>query len=802
MRVVLLAFAAGMWWLQRQPCLPSHPAVWLPFGLLATAFGGVALLRSTRAGRPAATRWLAVLATAFAAAVTGFHWAALRADLRLAEVLPEAWEGRDITVEGVIDDLPIRSDQGWRFVLATSGAPDTQAPTPHRLSLAWYALRRNADGADALPDLRAGERWRLTVRLRRPHGNVNPGGFDLEAWLLEHGIRATGYVSASRPQRQLAAFAGRPIDYVNRARDMLRAKIESTLGDRPYVGVIVALAIGEQRAIPADQWQLFTRTGIGHLLAISGMHVTLFATLVGALALAIWRRLPWLALRVPAARAAILIGVVASASYVLLAGAQVPAQRTLYMLAVAAFALWFGVPSRASSVLLIALVVVLAVDPWAVQAAGFWLSFGAVAMILAASTGRIGALSAWRTAVRAQVAVTIGLLPVTLLLFQQVSVVSPLANAAAIPVVSFVVVPLTLAGLALPNALPLELAHATFALLASALAPLATLPAAVWAQHAPAGAAVALATVGVAAAMLPRGVPGRWASALWFVPLFLWRPPPPAPGEFHMAVLDVGQGLAAVVRTHRHALAYDAGPRFNETADAGNRIVVPYLRNSGIRRLDLLVISHDDVDHSGGAASVMAAVEVARMVGAIAPDSAALRLHARQGRFSRPCVAGERWSWDGVVFEFLHPPAGSVDAPARRNDSSCVLRIESARGSALIAGDIEARTERRLLAAQRERLAADVLVVPHHGSRTSSTPEFVAAVRPGEAIFATGHRNRFGHPVPEVEERYRRGGARLWRTDRDGALLLRVGPTRVVDPQRAAAPRYWRHAGASVCSGR
>jgi competence protein ComEC len=450
-----------------------------------------------------------------------------------------------------------------------------------------------------------------------------------------------------------------------------------------------------------------------------------------------------------------------------------------------------------------ALAAVLALDPWAVLAPGCWLSFGAVAVLVYAAWSRVPGVrpANWpariRTALaegaRTQWAVTIGLVPFTLVLFGQMSLVSPLANAIAIPLVTLVVAPLAVAGIAWPGDACFVAAHALLAPLMRVMEALAAMPAAAWAQHAPLAWTLPAAAVGVAWMLAPRGVPGRSLGALWLMPLFVVLPRPPPEGSARVTVLDVGQGLAVVVRTHRHAMVYDTGPRWQGGVDAGGRIVAPFLRREGIERVERLVVSHQDLDHAGGAASLVGAVPVARIVSslradhplfAIVPDVPAQR-----------CEAGQRWTRDGVDFAVLHPPPEAYDdARAKTNDLSCVVAVDAGGTRVLLAGDIEARSEMRLLRTSREALASHVLVVPHHGSRTSSTPAFVAAVGPAIAIFTPGYRNRFGHPRPEVVARYVAREARTLRTDLDGAIAFDAGPSGIggIEGARAAYARYWR----------
>ena len=794
MRSVLLAFALGVLALQQQAELPRPTEIaWagVPVAVAMLAFG---VARGLRGSPRRAARAVAALAMASAIAIGGFHYAAWRAQARLADELPPAWEGRDLQVIGVVDELPQATDRGPRFAFAVERVATPGAVVPSRLSLGWYAASRDEDASSGVPNLHAGERWAITVRLKRPHGTVNPHGFDVEAWLLENQLRATGYVRESEANRRLDAFAGRPADYVSRWREAIRDRILGALAGRPYAGVIAALAIGDERAIPEEQWRVFNRTGVGHLISISGLHVTFFAMLIGAAVFWLWRRSHRLTLALPARKASAASGVVAAFVYVLLAGFQVPAQRTLYMLATAALGLWLGRPGTASTVWLWALAVVLAWDPWASLAPGFWLSFAAVGLLLFIGVGRLGAGSALGAAARAQWAITLGLVPLMLMLFQQISLVSPLANAVAIPAVTFIVVPLTLASIVLPWDALLLAAHQVFAWLAWLLEVLSASPSAVWQQHAPPAWTIACGIVGVLWLLAPRGVPGRWAGLAWLAPLFIVAPLLPPAGAFRLTVLDVGQGLAVLVQTHDHALLYDAGPRFNETADAGDRIIAPVLRANAVTRLDGMIVSHQDTDHSGGALSVLHTVPVAWLASSLPRDHAIVRAQEQDERKVERCLAGRHWTWDGVDFALLHPvEANYLNPKLKPNDLSCVLRISAAAGRALLTGDIEARTESDLIRREGASLRANVLVVPHHGSRTSSTPAFIAAVAPDAAAFTPGYRNRFGHPRPEIVARYARAGVAAYRTDFDGALTFAIEPGSSFVPrrEREAERRYW-----------
>ena len=778
---IAAAFTAGVGYLQMQASLPS-----LTWGLGLCVLGVLATL--PRAECNAGWRACRSAARLCLAAGIGFFWAALMASARISDELPAAWEGRNIRVVGVIARLPQSFERGVRFELDVEAFAPRDAHVPGRISLAWYGSSPRTMALD-MPPVRAGERWDLTVRLRRPHGTSNPHGFDYEAWLFERGIRATGYVRGDDAPRRIDALAHRPTYWLERFREQIRARILATLEAEPYAGVITALVMGDQRQIPHAQWTVFTRTGVNHLMSISGLHVTMIGALVCGLAHAFWRRIARLCLRLPARRAAVLAGFLAALAYAAIAGFQVPAQRTVYMLAVVSVALWIGRISASTTILALALLVVVVLDPWAVLAPGFWLSFGAVGTILYVCAGDVRGGHWLRAWAKTQWAVTIGLIPLLLAMFQQVSLVSPLANAIAIPLVSLAIVPVALVGAALPFDALIGLAHALMAGLMMFLERLAALPDAVWQQHAPLPWTVVVASCGVCWMLLPRGMPARWIGAIAVAPLFLVVPPGPAWGEIRLSVLDVGQGLAVVARTQHHALLYDAGPLYAADADSGSRIVVPYLRASGIRRLSGVIVTHADNDHAGGMAAVLAAVPLDWMLSSL-PEGSDLHLASR---ISVPCYAGQRWEWDGVRFELLHPAMASYAIERMKaNDRSCVLRIETATTRILLTGDIEARSERALLAADPQALRADILVAPHHGSTTSSTTSFIAAVAPSITIFTVGYRNRFGHPRADVVQRYRDAGSRILRSDRDGAILLEVAVDDVrLELQRNRYRRYW-----------
>jgi competence protein ComEC len=771
MTFACIAFAAGVLALQLLPALPG--AAWV--GLLA--FFPLLFFR----------RMFLYLPAAFA---VGFCWALGSAHLKLADRLAPALEGRDIELVGVVASLPATGERSLRFEFEPETAlQPSAARLPRKILLSWYRSPLYEEQPSlATGPVHPGERWRFTVRLRRPHGNFNPHGFDYEAWLLERGVGATGYVRSSRkafPEKlgERDSFS----DRIEQVREGVRDRFKRVLGETPASGILVALAVGDQRSISAEEWRLFNRTGVTHLMSISGLHVTLISGLFAWLASRLWRRSPFLALRLPARKAGAAAAIVGALGYTLVAGFAVPAQRTFWMVSVVAAALWSGRIASPARTLALALAVVLAFDPWAVLAAGFWLSFGAVALIFFVSDGKNSIGRQW---FRVQWAITIGLAPAVLFLFAQVSVVGPLANAVAIPAVSAVVTPLALAAAVLPWDRLLELAAWLMQWLLQFLEWCASQPAAVWQQHAPPLWSVLLALAGVAWLLAPRGTPWRATGLALMLPAAALPPPAPAPGEAWITTLDVGQGLAVLVRTENRALLYDAGPAFGTEADSGERIIAPYLRAVGIARLDAMIVTHNDIDHAGGAASVVDNFEVDAALSSLPAGHPLLGLVPAAWR----CAAGQRWNWDGVDFEILHPATAQARAK-RSNDLSCVLKVVAGGRSMLLTGDIETPAEAELVKRGAAAVTADVLLVPHHGSRTSSSAAFLAAVKPSTAVVPVGYRNRFGHPSAEVLGRYSLMGIRILRTDRDGAVtvgLSRQGVAMIGERQQRR--RYWHDA--------
>ncbi|MEO5658355.1 MAG: DNA internalization-related competence protein ComEC/Rec2 [Polaromonas sp.] len=831
---------------------PAGPARW-GFSLVGLIAGVAAQLQQAALWPVGAYAALVALAIAFflwkkiscsglrrpallalaAAVLLGFGLTGWRACVFQSSALNRALEGRDIVVTGTVLAMPQPGEDALRFRLGIESArlDGRRVTLPPQIVLGWYSgfLGRetksssveSTDPSELALDLqrkpqplRAGERWQMTVRLKAPHGNSNPHGFDYELWLWEQGIQATGYVRASThdaPPLRLSSSWRYPVE---RARQSVREAIYQRVGDRQLAGVLAALVVGDQNAIERVDWDIFRATGVAHLMSISGLHITMFAWLASLLIARLWRKsvrlTPRLCLALPASSAGALGGLMLAALYALFSGWGVPAQRTIWMLATVVLLRQSGRQWPWLQTWLLAMAVVVVLDPWSLMQAGFWLSFVAVGVLFATDSG---AGSARQTSARGQFGsqntvapwfwpwwlvkpaasllrsareqwvVTLALTPLSLLLFNQVSLVGLLANAVAIPWVTLVVTPLALLGVV--YAPVWDAAAVSVGLLALFLQALASWP---------------LASVSVAAAPLWCAVAGVLGGGLlalrlplnWRVlgiplllPVLLWQPARVAPGQFELLAADIGQGNAVLVRTASHSLLYDTGPRFSRESDAGNRVLVPLLRALG-ERIDLLVLSHRDSDHIGGAPAVLAMQPQAGLLSSIEDG------HELQAlRKSTRCVAGQRWDWDGVNFEVLHPAAVDYESANKANAMSCVLRVSNGTQTALLVGDIEAAQELRLAAADPARLKADFLLVPHHGSKTSSSAAFLDAVQPTLALAQAGYRNRFGHPVASVVARYDERGIGLVRSAQCGAGSWKSAEPRSIDCQRQSDRRYW-----------
>ena len=719
-----------------------------------------------------------------------------------SQSLSPSLEAVDVHISGVVAAMPQWQTDGLRFRFEVNTAQrvsDGQTVSlPRAIQLAWYNQIGGGE-RKVLPDVQAGERWLFTARLKQPHGLANPGGFDAELWLWEQGLHASGHVRdgpKDKPAQRLEDTWQHPIEQL---RQSMRTRIAQTVTEPRWAGLIGALLMGDQAAIERADWDVFRITGIAHLMSISGLHITLWAWVARWLVLQLWRvsgawGRSW-CLHVPAPWAALWGGVVCATAYALFSGWGVPAQRTVVMLAVAAALRIHALRWPLLTQWLWAMVAVLCLDPWALMQAGFWLSFVAVGVLFLGnpSTAPAPASSSRWTRLRQQALhvlkeqlhISVCLAPLGVLLFQQLSVVGLLVNLFAIPWVTLVVTPLAFLG-ALWSPLWL-LCSLSLQALCAVLQPMSVWPWAVWSVVQPPGWVAAVGMAGGAWLAYPQ----PWRKRIWGVglvlPCLLWPVPRPVQGQFELLAADIGQGNAVLVRTAQHSLLFDTGPRFGSDSDAGQRVLLPLLQRSN-ERLDTLVLSHQDSDHTGGALSVQQLQPQLQVLTSIVHGQALFGQWPMQR-----CEAGQAWQWDGVQFDVLHPLPADYEQPLSPNARSCVLRISTGQQVALLTADIEAFQEQALLHRAGAQLRADVLLVPHHGSKTSSTESFIESVQPRWALFQMGYRNRYGHPAPQVLQRYVQRGIGVRLSPSCGAMTWRSDDPEMVLCERAQNRRYWRY---------
>jgi competence protein ComEC len=755
-----LALLAGALAVQALGALPSR---WID---LAIGVAGlcVALLRSR-------WRWLSLL-------LLGAAWTMLRADLALSQRLPPALEGEEVVVAGAIVGLPRVQDDSTRFDFAVKTAEKNGDPIALSglLRLSWY---------QHAPELSPCSHWRLHLQLKRPRGMIDPGGFDFERYALEQGITATGYV---RENVDNVSSGGDAI-CIDRLRVRIGEEIVSALGPGPNADLLRALAFGDQHAMDEHEWAVARATGIPHLIAISGLHIALFASFGVFLVRGLWKLVPWLTLRWPAPLIEAVVSLLFGTVYAMLAGFGLPTRRALVMIAallVANLARRARAPVQGLALAVIAL---LAWNPLCVLSAGFWLSFVGVGWLMFCLGGSTQRRVWWRELIGAQGVASLGLLPLSIWFFGQSSLVGPLANLVAVPWICFLVLPLTVLAALLMLVSPglgaplLQVAGWAMQSLWWLLERMASWPGSLWFFPEPALWTLALALLGALWLLLPRGIPARPLGLLFLLPLLWPARVPLADGEFETLMLDVGQGLAMVVRTREHTLIYDTGARYPSGFDLGDAAVVPALHALVVSHLDRMILSHGDNDHAGGAPAVLAAYP-SIPVESGEPD----RVHV----MATQCLAGETWAWNGVVFRIVHP---HLPLSERDNDRCCVLDVRSGDSELVLSGDITTTVEDEIAAALVPVTPLLALQVPHHGSKTSSSSGFLDALRPAYALVSAGYRNHFHHPHPAVVARYVAAGANLMNTAQSGFVDMLFGahtPSQVIERGRVDRHPYWR----------
>jgi len=730
----------------------------------------------------------------------GFLYAAFVAHDKIADQFNSTLEGKDLLLSGIVASLPNQNVHRTQFQLdvlqlselrtketaSRADAVDENAPQTFRILLSWYKPTHQ---------VHVGERWQFVVRLKRPRSFTNPGGFDYEGWLFQQGVVAKGYIVQRQNVKHFNRYLqmdGQLNYWLHRQREQLRDQLKKLMDGSNYSGFVTALTVGDRQDLTAQHWQVLMRTGTNHLMAISGLHIGLIAGFAFFAGARLWRFMPGATGILPAPKAGAALALLAAFAYAALAGFAIPTQRAFVMIAVVMSMIWLQrnvVPGRT---LAIALLAVLLYDPMAVISAGFWLSFCAVVIILYAMAGRLPNTGFWWKWGRVQWVVTIGLAPVLIFVFQSFPIVSPLANFIAVPWVSLITVPLSLLGSLFAIPFPwladviLQLAGFSLAILWPILSALSSVEALQWSVHKPPLWTLFAALIGILWLLAPKGIPVRWLGLIWLAPLIYTAKTTVPYGALQFTLLDVGQGLAAVIQTRNHTLVYDTGPRFGEHFDTGSAVIIPFLKASGINAIDRLVLSHDDIDHVGGYSSINKQMKINKVL-----TTQAITAAGSQWAW---CQRGMEWQWDGVIFRVIHPERDYISE--KDNNYSCVLHVVTQQGSILLTGDIERPVENRLLQTVRDSktsLQARVLVVPHHGSNSSSSQAFIQAVRPEYALIAAGYRNRYGLPKDKIVARYRDNGTHVLDTISSGAISFTLGDSATVIPKsyRQQNQHYW-----------
>ena len=708
------------------------------------------------------------------ACALGFAWVLWCANIFMSEKISSQEEGKPLTIIGYIASIPQIDRENTSFLFKIKKINNLSSSGLLRLS--WR---------DSEKKFSAGDEWELHVKLKKPHGTLNPGGFDYEAWAFQMGISANGYVNNKFNNHLLSShwyhFS------INRLRQFIAKKISAELPASPTSQWITALAIGERYGINSDQWTVLRNTGTNHLMAIAGLHIGMMAIIAHFLAAKLWRQFPLLTHNIPALQIGACAALVVGLGYSALAGFSLPAQRASLMLTFFMLTLLSRRHVSAWQAWCCALMGVLILNPLCVLTESVWLSFGSVALIIYGMSNRLLPTGWWWKWGRIQWVIAIGLIPLTIALFQQCSLLSFVANSIAIPCVGFVLVPLVLLGCLCLFLSPqlggwiLILADKILGVLWKILTWFSQIPHVVWYQHVPHYWMLIAAIMGVIIFLMPIGTPGRYLSLLWVLPLLLFKSATPILGELQLTLLDVGQGLAAVVQTKNHILVFDAGAKISANYDMGESVVVPYLHTLGIKNIDMLVVSHGDNDHIGGANAIIKAFHV-REIKTSVPE---------KFKLANYCERGTSWRWDDVNFTFLYP---TLEMLHLNNNSSCVLKISNGLKSILLTGDIEKLAEKELVKNQKINLSSDILVAPHHGSKTSAEKDFLNAVHPKYVLFAVGYRNRYHFPHSSVISKYTELHVKMLDTVHAGAIQFAIhNNDKIADPAlyRVINKRYW-----------
>lgn len=700
----------------------------------------------------------------FIACCMGFSWTLILAHQRLSHQLPKILEGKILLAKGRILTIPENHSNivHFDFLIQNLG---TTVPIQYPISVRIKGYFHK--NLNVLTHFKKGDVWQFVVRLRRPRAFWNPGSFDYQAELFQQNICATGYLLEKFPlhliQRANAYY------FIDNLRQKITAKVEKALQNYHLSGLISALTTGIRCEITDEQWQVMRGTGTNHLFAISGLHLAFIAGIIYWIVRFIYCRIPYITLYIPAPKIASAITILSAIFYSALAGFAIPTQRALLMLSAFSLAILKRRYLTRWHSFYLALLIILIIEPFAVLSASFWLSFTAVILIFYAVLDRIKPLKNWRAWCRIQLTVSLGLIPLSLLFFHQISWISFVANLIAIPSIGFLILPFSLLGSLLSLVSPvlgnhiLIFAEQLLELLWKLLKFFSEIVFAQYYAYLSNSWILVSSLVGILLLLAPKGMPTRCLGFFWILPLFFGESQQPQYGDIWIHLLDVGQGLSSVVRTQHHVLIYDTGPRLSPSFDAGKSVVLPFLQTIGVQKVNLMVISHGDNDHSGGAMIILKQIQVGKVLSSIPTKFLPNIVNL--------CKEKMHWHWDGISFEILYPP---MNHHYLGNNSSCVLKISNHLQSILLVGDIEKAAENYLVHEKQKDLRSTVLIVPHHGSKTSSSIEFLNHVQPVYALFPTGFHNRFKFPHKIVLNRYKRLGSKIYNTATEGTITLKL----------------------------
>lgn len=758
-----LSFLLGDLWLQTFAELPFRLFI-INLSLIAIFFLVIS------------KKYLLIIPLAF---IIGFLWSAFYAYEISSWTLKKDWEGKPLLASGYIFSLPYKSKFGTSFELYVNTIANSST-TEFPNTLIQLTLPENSHIHP-----QAGDNYQLQVKLKRIHGSQNPGAFDYEAWAFQKGIRASGTVIENENNKILKqSFMNKPL---MRFRQFIHNQLLIYSPQSRTSPWLTALILGERHGIPQSDWQVLRNTGTNHLMVIGGLHIGILAGFSHFLFSWLWRRSTYLPLLIPAQHIGACAALITAVIYSSLSGFSIPTQRASIMLAVFIITVLSNRKINAWNAWSLALLCVLLMNPMSVLTESFWLSFATIALIIYGMSHRLHVNSFWWKWGRVQWVIGFGLIPLTLALFQECSLISFAANSISIPWLGFAILPLCFLSAIFLIFSPtissflLLLADKSLSGLWFFLTWISHLKFSAWHIAIPNIYLLLIMIIGFLLLLIPSGLPGRILGVIWVLPVLLYQPAKPRLGEYWLTMLDVGQGLSVVIQTAKHTLVYDAGPKYNASFDLGESVVLPFLRKSKTEKIDMLVISHADNDHIGGAQAILNAY----------PDTI-IKTSAPEKFLSADfCKLGDEWEWDKIKFRFLYPVNRQTNS---RNDNSCVLMIDNGQHKALLAGDIEKIAENKLLELMSDELKSDIIIAPHHGSKTSGMEKFVNAVNPEFVLYATGYRNRYHFPHPSVLKTYEKIHAKPFNSVDSGAIRFVISPDGKIDmPERyrVVNKKYW-----------